>query len=179
MKNYLITIVLFMSTIARADVMMDLSSFYTIDTEISNMSDYNSTIFLLCEFRTHPPTLEIRCEQVAENGVIEGYFRPGVDLRVLAIPKNIYENDNALYIINHHIYDYQNGEPRDDKFYKKSMWIASLYDKYNYKNGKLIYPIDNEKRIYKITAVTDANVTLKLSKRIITFDDGTQKTIDY
>lgn len=42
-----------------------------------------------------------------------------------------------------------------------------------------VYPITEDNRTYIVTSVNDRNVTLRLQKRVITFDDGKQKTITY
>jgi len=174
MKNLLIMIVLFTSTIARADVINMMPEIF-VNTKISNTTAYPNIILVTCTFYYNLsfPSPRIRsCKKLEENQTIEGYRQQSSNKGIFAFPKSVYDSVDMINTLQNHQFD------TGDTLYHKAIPLTSSLTKID-DNGTVVYPVENDTRTYKITSVTDENVTLKLDKRVIKFDDGTQKTIEY
>jgi len=175
----LLFIVLFINSFVKADV-INMSPVIIINTQISNINAYQDTKFMVCNLVTNPAIIlpennayMSSCQQLEENQTIKGYRPHFNQQRLFAIPKSFYESVEMNTTLQSHVIDFSDYE--NDVLYKKSIYIEPLMD------ADEKYPtVDEETRVYKITSVTDNNVTLKLEKRIIHFTDGEDnKTVTY
>jgi len=186
MKNLLIMLVLFISTIAKADV-MDMTPEILVNPKISNTTAYPNIILVTCTFYSRPGLPYIRmesCKKLEENQIFGASGFNYTSEGIFAFPKSLYDSVDMINTLqNHRIsIDFDTGDTLDsattDTLYHKAISFTYSLTKID-DNGTVVYPVESDTRIYKITSVTDDNVTLKLSKRVIKFDDGTQKTITY
>ena len=178
MKNLLIMILLFISTIAKADQLPDPSTHHSVtyNREITNINDYPNLTILgyVKNFIGNDYLYEIK----QNTPIIKGYkFN---SLYILAINKALFDSYSA-----------QATTSGTDTVYEDHPIAPSLLQFIENKNISRIsmtlgagymlntYDVSSDSYFYKITSVTDNNVTLKLDKRVIKFTDGTQKTITY
>jgi hypothetical protein len=175
MKQF-IFVLLFLSSVVRADSPAPPHPYTTsIYNIVTNLDDYNLT-FLICDFATfpHASTHHMTCNEKAWNNENIGTFVGANHLssrRLLVIPTEVYnQNGNADTLKK---YEY----PADSEpaIVSKSVFLTT---EFHNSEGES-FPEDRETRFYSITSVTDGNVTLKLDRRLIYFKDGSTKTITY
>jgi len=179
MKNLLIMIVLFISTIARSDdIPYPPSTHHSVayNREIANINDYpNLTILGYVKNIIGNDYLY----EIKQNTPITRGYKIN-SLYILAINKALFDSYGA-----------QTTTYGTDTVYEDHPIAPSILQFIENKNISRIsmtlgtgylpntYPVSSDSYFYKITSVTDDNVTLKLDKRVIEFTDGTQKTIPY
>ena len=174
MKKLLIITLLLISTIVRADIII-MSPIISINTKIANINSYPDIVFVTCTFYTNPALPEYNigeCSKLDENQIIQGYRSNYSHRGIFAIEKTLYENTDVIdFLHNHKITKEANPS---DPLYNKSVTLVSFL------SNDANYPIESETRTYYISTSTNDNITLKLSERVITFNDGTaDKTIEY
>jgi hypothetical protein len=175
----LLFLTLFINSLIKADVIAMYDAIF-INTQISNINAYPDTKFIVCSLGLNPGVILpgnnaylSECKELEENQIIKGYRPHFNQQRLFAISKSFYESVEMNTTLESHTIDFNNFE--NDVLYKRSIYIEPIM------NADEKYPtVDEETRVYKITSVTDNNVTLKLEKRIIHFTDGEDnKTVAY
>lgn len=170
---------LIVNSFIKADV-ITMNDAIFINTQISNINAYPDTKFVVCGLELNPGviypgnnTYMSGCKELEENQIIKGYRPRFNQQRLFAIAKSFYESVEMNTTLQSHTIDFDNIE--NDVLYKRSIYIKPIM------NADEKYPtVDEETRVYKITSVTNNNVTLKLEKRIIHFTDGEDnKTVAY
>ena len=172
---------LFFSMITKADVpyMGPPLPSMSVTSVISNVTDFDTVVFLTCEVGNYPYRMEqMHCKPFSNLERFNNHASGRYSFRgVLAIPKALYREGNTSEVLRD--YTFKNDYPPTDPIRKK-VWKMPVTLAYTDEHGEdLNYTETNETRIYRITSVTDDNVTIKLDKRVIQFDDGTVKTISY
>ncbi len=178
MKKYLILQVLLFSIATNIGASVDLTPVIYVNTKISNIDQYPDKVILECDFSTYPAFeyYDMHCSKLQNNKLIKGYKPQYSHKAILAISKSLYEKNDMAKTLSKYKFERENYQ---DPVVSKSFTLTSMISYYADHNTTKRYTESNETRIYSITSATDDNITLKLDKRIINFEDGTQKTITY
>ncbi len=145
---------------------------------ITNPNAYPDTVLLGCIFDLSNSSMNYNAYSVykivsgepLEQGYTFNIFR------LLAIDKSLLTEFGDINAT-----DYLNTE--ESELGKKLFDLSDSKDAPKIFEGHLYieddYPITEDSYYYEISSVNDDNLTLRLTRRVITFDDNTTKTIDY
>jgi len=149
-------------------------------TYITNISKYPKYQFLECIYA--PGDIYVGCSKIKDNQLLDRGYKLD-SFWIVAIKKITFEEFGGIDDYSSELSQeiVRNLVRKERK--KHPMGLLSFYDNTNlgkthdYMDNK--YSITAEKYYYEINKMSDSNITLQLKKRVVFFDDDTNKTIDF
>ncbi len=179
LKKIIITLTI-LNGIINAD--MTPKNHYIIDngTYITNISKYPEYQFLQCIYT--PGDIYIGCSKIVDNQLLKRGYKLN-SFWVTAIKKSTFEelggiddhnSELSQQIVRHLVRQVRKKHPSAPLYFYDDTNLGQTKD---YVDNK--YSITSQKYYYEINKVSDSNITLQLKKRVVFFDDDTNKTIDF